>query len=693
MSEPRRWHELVLPIGIILCLIVILVPLPPALMDVLLAANITIAIIVLLTTIHVKVPLEFAIFPTLLLATTLGRVVLNIATTRLILSRGAIDNSAAAGGVIQSFGEFVAGNQIMVGVIIFAIIVVVQFVIITAGATRISEVAARFTLDGMPGRQMAIDADLSAGTIDAATARERREQLQEQADFYGAMDGASKFVRGDAIAGLLITAINIVGGLAIGLTNGMSIPQAADTFTKLTIGDGLATQIPGLLISLSAGILISRSTRETNLPSEFISQLFTRPQVLLIAGLFLAALVFTQLPAVPLLTVGGGCLALSYLLNKQKKAQSFQSATVKPGSPADRHSATNDAQMQAVNRRLEINPLEIELGINLVGLANGSGLLSKITASRETIAEELGIILPKVRVRDNLSLGRNQYRILVNQLPVEDAEVDPEQVLAVQTAADAVAPAGEPADWHEGLSAWWIPAGDVPQWNDGFEYLPPASVIVESLKHHVRQRAGELLNRQATAYLIDQLRATQPAVVDELIPDVLRLGQVQQVLQLLLAEGVSIRPLTTILEALADNQSRASDVVALGELVRRRLSRWITASCANEQGVIRTLELGPDLQIWLEQRIVFQDGQYSIRLDAAALERLVQWFSQHVEASIPGRRQPVCLVNATLRAALRTVLMTRFSQLSIISHQEISGDAKIETIAILKLADVEYAAA
>src|SRR5437762_10495082 len=320
MSRLSRWQDLVLPLSLIASVLVIIVPLPPAILDVLLATNITLSVVVLLTTVYVSTPLEFNIFPSMLLATTLGRLVLNVASTRLILTHGGSDKMLAAGGVIKAFGEFVAGDQLVVGVIIFVIIVVIQFVVITKGATRISEVAARFALDGMPGRQMAIDADLNAGTIDEKEAQRRREEITQQADFYGAMDGASKFVRGDAIAGIVITIVNIVGGLIIGVLDaGMSVAQAGEVYTKLTIGDGLVSQVPAFLISLAAGLLVTRSSTDSNLPSQFMSQLFSRPQALFVTGGFLGLLVMTNLPTLPLLTVGGGCVALAISMTRNQK--------------------------------------------------------------------------------------------------------------------------------------------------------------------------------------------------------------------------------------------------------------------------------------------------------------------------------------------------------------------------------------
>jgi flagellar biosynthesis protein FlhA len=683
---PNRFVDLVLPVGIIAGLMVILVPLPPGVLDVLLAANITIAVIVLLTTIQVKTPLEFGIFPTLLLATVLGRVVLNIATTRLILSRGATDNAAAAGGVIQSFGEFVAGNQVAVGIVIFAIIVIVQFIVITKGATRISEVAARFTLDGMPGRQMAIDADLNAGTIDAAEASRRRVALQEQSDFYGAMDGASKFVRGDAIAGILITLVNIAGGLAIGLSGGMGVSEATETFTKLTIGDGLATQIPGLLISLAAGILISRSTREMNLPGEFVSQLFSRPQVLLIAGVFLILLVFTQLPALPLLAVGGGCIAIALLTPAPQALEA---------TPPDDAAEREKQKEQKIQRQLSVDPVEIELGVNLIGLASGGGLLSRITAARESLAAELGLVLPKVRVRDNLQLPANRFQIRINQLPVCQAAIEADRTLLVKKTPAAADPDGVAGSWHSGFGAFWVEDDSVATRAREYLRLSPADVIVETLKYQSRRHASGILTRQSTAWLIEQLRESSPATVDELIPGVMRIGQVQQVLQRLLCEGVSIRPLNRILEALADHASASasSDPVQLTEAVRTRLAPWITASLQTADGKVCVVDLEPELAAWLESRNTARQGVRTLQLDEGELCRL----KARLGSILRSLRDPTVAVAVRVSSGLRPALAAALDPVSegfsVVTASEISPAAKIETIAILGFTDVVYAAA
>ncbi|MEK6269829.1 MAG: flagellar biosynthesis protein FlhA, partial [Planctomycetales bacterium] len=421
-SSILRAGEFVLPVGLISCLIVILMPLPAAVIDLLLVGSITLSVIVLLTTIHIRKPLEFNIFPSLLLGMTLGRLVLNIATTRLILTQADHQGQRAAGGVIEAFGDFVAGGNLIVGMIIFAIIVLIQFVVITKGATRISEVAARFALDGMPGRQQAIDAELNAGNIDKHAARVQRNELHQQADFLGAMDGASKFVRGDAVAGLLITVVNILGGLVIGIFQlGMSPIEAGNLFTRLTIGDGLVSQLPALLIALAAGLLVTRGSRSANLPAELLGQLFSRPRALALASLFLFLLLLTDLPKIPLIVSAVGCISLSFLLVESQK----KSARAEQKPP--------DSAKPQIEELLSVNPLEIELGLGLLRLADrsrGGNFLDRIPQIRNKIATDIGMVLPTVRVRDNLELDPDEYRVKLSEMVVATGKTNSSTELA-----------------------------------------------------------------------------------------------------------------------------------------------------------------------------------------------------------------------------------------------------------------------
>ncbi|MGE3780600.1 MAG: flagellar biosynthesis protein FlhA, partial [Pirellulaceae bacterium] len=615
MNQLVRWQDLLLPLSIIASLFVILVPLPAGMLDLLLAGNITVALIVLLTTIYVRTPLEFSIFPSMLLATTLGRLVLNVASTRLILTQGGELGLQAAGGVIQGFGEFVAGNNAVVGLVIFIIIIVIQFVVITKGATRISEVAARFALDGMPGRQMAIDADLNAGAIDETEAQRRRLEITQQADFYGAMDGASKFVRGDAIAGILITIINILGGLVIGVVqSGMTVTEAAEVFTKLTIGDGLVSQVPALLISLAAGLLVTRSTQKTNLPVEFVQQLLSRPRALAVAGAFLGMMVFTSLPRVPLVTIGGGCAALAILLRRQREqerrteAAQARAATAEQKKPEER-----------IEDYLAIDPMELEIGVALIRLADpsrGGDLLPRITGVRQSVAGEVGIVLPKVRIRDNMRLNDRQYRIKILNNVVADGLVYPERLMAMESGITTGKIPGETTrDPAFGQPAVWIEPGLRERAEMlGYTTVEPAAVLATHLKEVVRQNADELLTRDATKKLIDELKKTSPAVVDELIPGVMKLAEVQQVLQMLLREQVSIRQLSVILETLGDYAPRTKDPVWLTEYTRHRLARTICTRYRDAEGRLFVITLDPALEDRIVAGIDHSDRGLFIRM-------------------------------------------------------------------------------
>ncbi len=606
-------RDLILPASLIASVLVILVPMPPALMDVLLSINIALAVIILLTTVYVRTPLEFSIFPSLLLATTLARLVLNVATTRLILTRAKADGPLAAGHVVKAFGEFVAGNQLVVGLIIFAIIVIIQFVVITKGATRISEVAARFALDGMPGKQMAIDADLNAGLIDQHEAQRRRQDVSRQADFFGAMDGASKFVRGDAVAGILITVINIFGGLVIGIVqNGMGFSQAADLFTKLTIGDGLVTQVPAFLISLSAGLLVTRSNSEMNLPSEFLRQLFSRPQALAVAGAFLGMLIFTSLPTLPLILIGGSCVGLSVMLSRQehRDAAAAESKALEAG---------RKKPDQRIEDYLSTDPLEIEIGVGLVRLADpkrGGNLLDRIQHVRQNVATEIGIVMPKVRIRDNLRLEQTEYRIKIADIPVAEAALEPAMLLAIDTGGVTGKVRGieirEPAQDRPAI--WIEPALRDQAESFGYKVIEPAGVLAAHLAETINRHADEILTRDATKHLIGELKKTSPAVVEELIPAQMKLAEVQRILQMLLREQVPIRQLGPILETLGDCAARIDDPVLLAEQVRRRLARVICTRYRDADGTLHVLTLDPALEDRLQAGIEQGQGGLLIRL-------------------------------------------------------------------------------
>ena len=680
-----RHRDLVLPLGIIGCLVVILVPLPPAMMDLLLAANITISVIVLLTTVYVATPLEFSIFPSLLLATTLGRLVLNVATTRLILTGADARGMGAAGGVIQSFGEFVAGDRLAVGLIIFVIIVLIQFIVITKGATRISEVAARFALDGMPGRQMAIDADLNAGLIDEKQAQARREEISAQADFYGAMDGASKFVRGDAIAGIVITLVNVIGGLYIGVAqSGMSIGQAAELFTKLTIGDGLVSQVPAFLISLAAGLLVTRSAKRTNLPVQFLQQLLGNPKALAVAGGFLTLLIITNLPAVPMATLGAGCLGLAVVMNRQTVRRQEEEQT---RAEAERAEAAAQPTKR-VEDYLTVDPMEVSIGLGLLGLAapdRGGDLMQRITGVRNAIAADMGVILPKVRVRDDRSLGELDYEIRIEGNPIARAAVSPKRLLAIDTGNTTGVIDGEPTrDPTFGEPAVWIdPIRREQAAIFGYMIVEPAAVLATHLQEIAKRHADELLSRDATKHLIDELKEIAPTVVDELIPGMMKISEVQQVLHLLLKEDVPIRQLSIIMETLGDYAARTKDPIWLTEYVRHRLARTISSRYRDSQGRLHVLALDPAMEDRIAAGLDHNERGLFVRMSPQAVDLTCERIQEGVKKLITAGQPPVILVSPRIRPGLRQITSASLPRLRVLSYNEITQDTKIESHGVI----------
>ncbi len=680
-SPLARLSDLLFPIGMIGSVLVILVPLPTPVMDLLLASNISLAVIVLLTTIYVRTPLEFSIFPSLLLATTLGRLVLNVATTRLILTHAESQGMNAAGGVVRSFGEFVAGDKIVVGLIIFIIIVVIQFVVITKGATRISEVAARFALDGMPGRQMAIDADLNAGIIDEREAQRRRGEVTQQADFFGAMDGASKFVRGDAIAGIIITLINIVGGLIIGVVDaGMEVGEAAALFTRLTIGDGLVSQVPAFLISLAAGLLVTRSSGDTDLPAQFVYQLFSRPKALAVTGAFVAILVFTNLPTVPLVGIGGGCIGLAVLLTRRQRdaetaAQTKARSEVK--KPEER-----------VEDFLAVDPMEIEIGVGLIRLADpkrGGDLLERIQRVRQNIAADMGLIMPKVRIRDNMRLEQNQYRIKIADVAVAHGSAYPAMLLAMDSGATTGKIPGiatrEPAF---NTPATWIdpPTRDQAEMF-GYTVVEPVSVLATHLTEVVRKHADEILNRDATKHLVDELKKSSPAVVDELIPGQMKLAEVQQILQMLLREQVPIRQLGPILETLGEFAPRTKDQVLLTEYVRHRLARSICSRYRDKESRLFVVTLDPALEDRIRAGIEHTERGLFVRMSPQAVEATCRVIGAEIEKLTVANHPPLLLVSPQIRAGLKQMTAAQLPRLVVLSYNEITRDTRIESLALV----------
>ena len=672
----NNWYDLIIPASIIACLLVLLVPLPPFMLDMLMAGNITLAVVILLTTLNIKTSLELSVFPTVLLAATLGRLVLNVASTRLILTGASTQGTEAAGRVIESFGNFVAGNDIIVGIVIFAILVVIQFVVITKGSTRVSEVAARFMLDGMPGRQMAIDADLNSGLITQQQAQRQRKDLTSQADFFGAMDGASKFVRGDAIAATIITAINIVVGLGYGVVKAdMDLANASEVYTKLTIGDGLVSQIPALLVSLATAVLVTRTSQDTKLSNQLISQLFNKPQVLIVTAAFLTALTFTQLPKAPMLTMAAGCVGLAYILTKSDARNTSEPDTTKPSEKASPETPLSDL--------LRVDAIEIGLGVRLLPLANRDiedNILRRIQSIRNKLATDLGIVLPEIRIRDNLQLAGNQYEILIQGNPITSGRLSVNRLLVIDDHPDldselpGTVP-GEGGVAHRG--ARWISKN---QRNKalqlGLQPLTPVEVLAIHLQDTVREHADTLLTLDATHQLVEQLREFSPTAVGELIPELLGLGQVQQVLRNLLSENISVRPLAEILESLSEIAPRQTHPIKMTEYVRTRLARNISTAVAKKEG-LHLLTLRPELEKQISDSMRFTELDFEFSLPYQIQESLIRELQNQRRQTQAEQGTFVLVVGDSIRPAIARLSRNKLLEIAVLSANELVAETEI----------------
>ena len=678
-SWGRYLRAALLPISIILAVAVLLAPLPAWTMDFLLSINLAFAVLMLSTVLFIRTPLEFSVFPTILLAATLFRLVLNIATTRLILTNAPADGALAAGQVINAFSNFVTGSNLVVGVVIFLILVLIQFLVITKGASRISEVAARFTLDSLPGKQAAIDADLNSGLITQQDAQNRRAELGRQSDFFGAMDGASKFVRGDAIAGLCITAVNIVGGLVIGLSQGMNVTNALDVFTRLTIGDGLVSQLPALLISLAAAMLMTRSAEKTELPEEVSHQVFSHSGALLATGVFLFLLTLTQLPKIPLMLLGTGFVGLAWILNERNKEQQRRSEEI-----LVQKKETEKAS--AVDNLLTVDPIEIQFGRGLSGVFTQETLLNAIRETRRYFAREWGILLPKVSVTDSSSeLEPNEYRINLHGVPVSKKMIYPDMAFAVDLGDAYGTVAGlldqEPETKNPG---YWINRSQIEEAkNQGYVIREPSELIFNHLKELCVLHADELLTRDSAKALIDQLRKTSPAVVDELIPSVMTLSAVEQVLQRLLKQRVPIRQLELILDVLGSNPS--GNLIEQVERVRVKLGRTICTSCADSDNEILAIMLSPDLQTTIRDNCRIVDNDVEIGISPSLRAQLNQKLAIEIEQLRTNRRPPVLITSSEIRALVQALFQDRFPYLTILGAEEIPMNMNPRSSGVIKV--------
>ncbi len=683
--------EILVPGFVVASLFVMFFNLPGEVMDWFLSLNITLSVIILLTTFFIRRPLDFNIFPTLLLTTTLFRLVLNVATTRLILTRAGQFGEKAAGEVIWAFSRFVTGESLVVGIVVFSIFIVIQFVVLTKGATRISEVTARFTLDALPGRQMAIDSDLHAGLIDEKEARRRREELAESADFFGVMDGAGKFVRGDAIASLIMIFVNMAGGVCVGMIqNGLSLTETLEIYSRLTIGDGLVSQVPALMISLATGILVSRGSRETDLSRQIYRQLVFQPAIFVIGGVFLLLLTLTGLPKLPLMVIASGCFLMAFTLKRHQEEERREEERRSVSEAKAKEEKEKEERRGKIETYLTIDPIELELGIGLVGLAEkGSGdsrggkgaeigMIGRIRDARIEIASEIGIILPKVRIRDRLSLEENRYRIKIFGEEVAVGMVWPTMFLAIDSEETGVRLDGiktkNPAD---GKQAFWIEERSHEKAElFGFRILSADEVITEHLMTMIRRNSAELLTRDATAHLLEGLKEVAPHVVEDLIPDVMKLSEVQEILRRLLREGVSIRPLGTILEVLGDIAPRIQNPILRTERVRKRLARTLCGRYRNEEGELHVLMLDPDLEEKVAQNADYSGEEVRLTLSPEDSEEILGWLAERLnETSFYA--PCVLLTGDSVRPAVRHLTEGKFPNLPVLSFGEITRNTRV----------------
>lgn len=686
ISHKRRsWQGLALPVAILSSIVLIYLPVPAQVLDFFLAANLCVSALILLSAVFVRSPLEFSLFPSLLLVTTLARIALNVATTRLILSRGHIDHELAAGGVVRAFGELVAGNQLAVGMVIFLILFLVQFLVITSGTTRIGEVAARFALDGLPGRQMAIDADLNAGVITHDQARDQRARLLDSADFYGSMDGASKFVRGDAIAGLCITGINLVGGIAFGLSQGMSVQTAVGTFSTLTIGDGLASQLPALLISLAAGLLVSRGSSDISFPETSLRQLISHPMALLLTAGLMVVFAGSQMPMLPLLLLAAVLCGLAWRV--------WGPASTGPMGSELSTIGHGQVAKQSLERMLESNPLTVELGPQLLVHANaaaGGRLLDRISELRLEIAQTLGLVMPKVRVRDNLALPTNEFRILVDDHPVIHCAIPGQAILEIGPTGDVGKTAGGIADglpWAK--AAKWVLGTTIDPATKA-RHLGPVDVIVRSMEWSIRANAAEFLDRDSMQQLLEESCRQQPVLLAEILKLEESTGCVRPVLQSLVNEGVPLRPLHRVLEVILESQRQSLGQEETVEHCRTSLGRNICRQLRDRDGKLACFGLSEDIETRLagSRESGLPGGSLSPSMTSSLL-RSVETGIVHMQGA---GHSPVLLVGQSIRPAVSRLLLSLRPLLTVIGTDEVDSSTRVELIARIRLGDLQESA-
>lgn len=676
--------DLAIAAGLFMILGVMVIPIPPFLLDLCLSLTLSISIVVLLVSIYSLKPLDFSTFPSVLLITTLMRLSLNVASTRNILLNAGSSGTDAAGEIIRSFGTFVVQGNFAVGIVIFIIIVIINFIVITKGAGRVAEVAARFTLDAMPGKQMAIDADLNAGLIDDKMAKKRREDVAKEADFYGSMDGASKFVRGDAIAGILITSLNIVGGIAIGvLQNDMTIAEATEIFTLLTVGDGLVAQIPALIISVAAGVIITRNTSEESLGSQVGSQFRVHPKAMYIAGgVLLTFAAIPQLPKIPFILIGGGIAYLAFRINKGNE----QLEERKKEQTAEEEKATPEK----LESLLSLELVELEVGYGLVGMVDveqSGELLERITNIRKQFAMDWGVIIPSVRIKDNLELKPGGYQIKIKGIHVASGELLPDHYLAMDPGSvieevDGITTV-EPVF---GLPAVWIGEDqrDEAQYS-GYTVVDLSTIVATHITEILKSNLHELFGREEFMRVLDNFKASYPKVVEDLIPEILTVGNVLKVLQNLLKEGVSVRDLRSILETLADHGAQIKDPSMLTELVRQALSRVITENIKSDQGDVPLFTLDRTIEEAIANNLVQTEQGQQLSLDPKVTQNILASLNEKIEEATNIGEKMVVLCSPVIRQHFKRLTEKFIPNLIVVSHNELSPEVNVRSLGTVRL--------
>lgn len=673
--------DLLVLVGIIGIVLMMIVPVPIPMLDFLLIINISIALMIILVAMNTQEALQFSIFPSLLLITTLFRLALNVSTTRNILSH------AEAGDVVKTFGSFVAQGNIVVGFVVFLILVLVQFIVITKGSERVAEVAARFTLDAMPGKQMSIDADLNAGLINEVQARERRQKIEREADFYGAMDGASKFVKGDAIAGIIILVINLIGGFIIGMTmKGMSFSQALQTFSILTIGDGLVSQIPALLISTAAGIIVTRASSEGNLGHDITKQLTAQPKLLyIVAGTLVVLGLFTPIHWFTTFPIAGLLIYAAFKMQKNLEREA-----IKEEQLVEEQQIEEVRSPESVISLLQVDPIEFEFGYGLIPLADtqqGGDLLDRIILIRRQCALELGVVVPVIRIRDNIQLRPNEYIIKIKGNTVARGELLLNHYLAMSPGIDDDSISGiETTEPAFGLPAIWIDEANKERAElSGYTVVDPPSVVATHLTEIIKKHTHELLGRQETKALIENVRESYPALVDDLIPSVLSIGDIQKVLSKLLREKISVRDLVTILETLADYGTYTKDPEILTEYVRQSLSRQITQQFTSLGDSLKVITVGPSVEKKIADSVQQSDQGSYLALDPSSSQIIYHRVTEQVTKLIQSGQQPVILTSPTIRMYVRQLLERTLQDIPVLSYSELEPSVEIQSMGVVNL--------